>query len=75
MKIRVDHLQTEPQGMRSFDGFNYALMTEGDQGMPWTTGNAKALNQIIVDQPEVFRLIDLFLLPNGDSVRLYYIRR
>ncbi len=73
--IRVDHPQSAANGIRSFDGFNYVLMTEGNQGMPWTTSSARALNKIIVDEHEVFRLISLYPLPNGDYVRLYYIQR
>ncbi len=75
MRIHVDHPQSAANGIHSFDGFNYVLMTERDQGMPWTTASSKALNQIVVDEHEMFRLIDLYPLPNGDSVRLYFIRR
>ncbi len=75
MRIRVDHPQSADGGIHSLDGFNYVVMTEGDQGMPWTTRAAPALNQIIVDEHEVFRLIALYPLPNGASARLYLIQR
>jgi hypothetical protein len=75
MRIRVDHPQSAADGIRSFDAYNYVLMTEGEQGMPWTTSAARALNQIIVDEHEIFRLIELYPLPNGDYVRLYFIKR
>lgn len=75
MRIYVDHPQSAANGIHSFDRFNYVLMTEGEQGMPWTTSAAKALNQIIVDEHEIFRLIELYPLPNGDYVRLYFIQR
>jgi len=73
--LRVDHPQRVQEGIRSFDGFDYVLMTEGDQGISWTTHASLALNRIVVDDPEVFRLVEIFPLPNGDSVRLYFIRR
>ena len=69
--MRVDHLRLPAQGLRTFEGFNYVLMTEGDQGMPWTTSQSRRLNQIIVDEHGIFRLLELFRLPNGDYVRLY----
>jgi hypothetical protein len=46
-------------------------MTEGDQGMAWTTRENRRLNQIIVDEHEVLRIVEHFRLPNGDDVRLY----
>ncbi len=74
MRIHVDHPQSAADGVRSFDGYDYVLMTEGNQGMPWTTSAAGALNKIIVDEHEIFRVIELYPLPNGDYVRLYFIR-
>jgi len=71
----VDHLKRADRGMASFDGFNYVLMTEGDQGMPWTTTASRDLNQIIVDEPRTFRILKMYPLPNGDYVRLYYVHR
>src|SRR4029450_7571129 len=72
--LRVDHPQTAA-AVRSLDGVDYVLMTEGDQGMPWTTLASRSLNQIVVDAPQVFRLVEIFLLPSGDSVRLYSVHR
>ena len=50
-------------------------MTEREQGMSWTTVNSRALNQIVVDNPTIFRLLALYNLPNRDAARLYYIQR
>ncbi len=75
LRIRVDHPQSAANGIHAFDSFNYVLMTEGEQGMPWTTTAASALNKIIVDEHEIFRLIDIYPLPDGDSVRLYFVQR
>jgi hypothetical protein len=74
-RIRIAHLQSAERGFASFDGFNYVLMVEGEQGMAWTTGGSKALNEIVVDSPQIFRLVGLYNLPTGDSVRLYFIQR
>jgi hypothetical protein len=73
MNARVDHPQSAAAGVRSLDGFHYVLMTEGDQGIAWTTGANRDLNQMIVDKPAIFRLLGLYPMPNGDSVRLYHI--
>ncbi len=75
LHVRVDHLVSEPHGVATFDGFDYVVMTERGQGMSWTTLTSRALNQIIVDDPATFRLIKLFLLPDGNCARLYYINR
>jgi hypothetical protein len=73
--VHVSHLKSASKGMNSFEGYNYVLMTEHDQGISWTTGASNALNQIIVDNPGVFRLVELYQLPTGDGARLYYILR
>jgi hypothetical protein len=72
MRIRIQHLQSASEGIDSFRGYNYVLMIEGDQGMPWTTRDSNALNQIIVDNPAIFRLVELYRLPSGDTARLYF---
>jgi hypothetical protein len=73
ISIQARHLRSAADGIDSFRGYNYVLMTERDQGISWTTGASLALNQIIVDHPQVFRLVGLYLLPNGDGARLYFI--
>jgi hypothetical protein len=73
MPVRISHLKSASEGSNSFNGYNYVLMTMGSQGMSWTTVNNGALNQIVVDNPKAFRLVELYALPNGDSARLYYI--
>jgi hypothetical protein len=75
MRIRMRHLQSAAEGINSFNGFNYVLMTERDQGMSWTTGSSGALNKIVVDNPAIFRLVELYKLPNGDAARLYFIQQ
>ena len=72
LPIPVRHLTSATGGIQSFKGYNYVLMTEHDQGISWTTGAGKELNQLIVDNPDVFRLLDLYVLPNGDGARLYF---
>ncbi len=71
----VDHPQSAAGGLRAFDGFSYVLMTEGDQGMPWTTRAGPELNRTIVDRHDTFKILELYPLPNGDSIRLYHIER
>jgi 4-amino-4-deoxy-L-arabinose transferase-like glycosyltransferase len=71
LPVQARHLQSAANGIRSFDGYNYVLMAERDQGMPWTTKLSAAMNQIIVDNHGVFRLMEVYTLPSGDGVRLY----
>ena len=73
--FRVGRPQSAVNGVRSFDGFNYVLTTENDQGMPWTTGDSRLLNQMIAAEPRMFHLLNVYPLPNGDSASLYAIRR
>jgi len=75
MGSTIDHPQSSERGVRSFDGFNYVITTDGDQGMSWTTGESKALNEIVVNENEFFQLLAEFTLPNGDRARLYFVRR
>ena len=71
---RVDHPQSTEKGTGSFDLYNYAVMKEGDQGMPWTTSANAFLNKVILDNPRTFELLGLYPLPDGDYVRLYCVR-
>ncbi len=73
--VRVQHIQSRRAGLNSFDGFDYVVMTERDQGMTWSTATSLALNQTIMDQHQTFLLVETYLLPNGDAARLYRIRR
>jgi len=75
LPVRVDHLKIEPMGIRSFDGFDYVVMTEREQGVSWTTAASQGLNQIIVDNAQTFRLVELYVLPDGNCARLYSIHR
>jgi hypothetical protein len=71
---RVDHPQSAEKATGAFDLYSYAVMKEGDQGMPWTTSTNALLNKVIVDDPRTFDLLGLYPLPDGDSARLYRIR-
>jgi hypothetical protein len=75
MRMPMRHLQSAADGIHAFNGYRYVLMTDGDQGMSWTTVDSSALNKIIVDNPGVFRLIELYRLPNGDTARLYFFEQ
>lgn len=72
--IRTVHLKPGAAGLQSFDGFRYAVMTERQQGVSWTTEQSRGLNKIIVDAPDIFQLLGTYSLPDGNSARLYYIR-
>ena len=72
--LRVDHVRTSGD-IRAFDGFDYALVTEREQGIAWTTRWSSALTQVVFADPALFRLIEVFPLPNGDAARLYAIQR
>jgi hypothetical protein len=73
--FRVDHPQSAKNGVHAFDGYNYAVMTERDQGMPWSTTESGSLNRIVVDEHQTFQLLEVYALPNSDAARLYAIRR
>jgi hypothetical protein len=75
LPVHVEHLRSDPENKKAFDGYDYIVMTEREQGMGWTTSNSLALNQIIVDNPETFRVIGLYLLPDGNCARLYSVQR
>jgi 4-amino-4-deoxy-L-arabinose transferase-like glycosyltransferase len=72
---RIDHLQSAQNGARAFDGFNYVLTTEKDQGMSWTTAESGSLSRVVMNERERFRPIDAYPLPNGDLARLYVVLR
>jgi 4-amino-4-deoxy-L-arabinose transferase-like glycosyltransferase len=75
MPLRVRHLASAAGGLDAFRGCDFTIMSENEQGMPWTTHAAGSLNQFIVDRHDIFKLVGLYRLPNGDAVRLYFIDR
>ena len=75
MPVRVWHLRSAAGGLDAFRGCDFALLSENDQGMPWTTGAAGSLNRFIVDRHDIFKLVGTYRLPNGDAVHLYFIDR
>jgi hypothetical protein len=51
---------------------DYILVSEKDQGWaPNFTKDVDKIDQFILARPESFRLVDRFVLPNGDAIRLY----
>ena len=75
MPMYIGHLQSAAGGLAAFEGYDFAIMSEREQGMPWSTRAAGTLNQFIVDQHDIFKVAAIFSLPNGDAVRLYFIDR
>jgi hypothetical protein len=74
LPARVDHVRSAGDG-GAFDGYDYALVTEREQGIAWTTRHSGALTRLVLADPELFRLVETFGLPDGDAARLYAIQR
>jgi 4-amino-4-deoxy-L-arabinose transferase-like glycosyltransferase len=75
LAMHADQLKADPAGVAAFAGYNYVVVTEGDQGIAWTTHRSRALSQIVVDNPQTFLLAGLYIIPDGNCARLYYIQR
>ena len=73
LHIEAGHPQSALNGIRSFDGFNYIILIEGDQGWAYTTTENLKLNEIVLNHPETFHFLDSFPLPSGAAARLYAI--
>ena len=58
-------------GIHSFEGFNYIILIEGDQGWAYTTTENLKLNEIVLNHPQTFHLLDSYPLPDGAVARLY----
>jgi len=58
----------------AFAANDYVLLSEKDQGfLPFYSSDAKRLNDYVLGHPEVFELVESYVLPNGDAVRLYRV--
>jgi 4-amino-4-deoxy-L-arabinose transferase-like glycosyltransferase len=75
MPMGIGHLQSSAGGLSAFDGYDFVITSENEQGMPWTTQSAGWLNRLIVERPDIFKPIAIYTIPNGDVVRLYVIDR
>jgi 4-amino-4-deoxy-L-arabinose transferase-like glycosyltransferase len=49
---------------------DYVLMSESDQGYAYSS-DLGHMNQNILDRPDNFKMIDRFMIPSGQFVRLY----
>jgi hypothetical protein len=74
ISCQVGRLILTPDGIYPLDTVDYVVTTEGDQGMSWTTTTSRELSRIVEESP-VFQLVVRFPLPEGDSARLYRVRR
>jgi len=72
---RIDHVQVVPAGTRVFEGFDYVVVKDGDQGEPWTTHNSEILNRIVLGEPSAYLQVRRFALPDGSFASLFAIRR
>lgn len=75
MPVRIGHIQFAAGGLSAFDGYDFVIMSETEQGMPWTTQSAGSLNRLIVERHDIFKPVAIYSIPNGDVVRLYFIDR
>src|SRR5262249_45007277 len=57
LPMHFDQLKSASNGLAAFDGFDFAVATASEQGMPWTTHAAGSLNQVIADNREIFKSI------------------
>jgi hypothetical protein len=73
LPIRFGHLMAAQAGLRAFESYDFVILSDGDQGVSWTTHAAGALNRLILDRPEIFKLIASFGLPNNSTAQLYSI--
>jgi len=73
--MRIDHLQFATGGFAAFNKYDFAIMSENDQGMPWSTREAGPLNDVITGRPDIFKIVSMYNLPGGEVVRLYFIDR
>jgi len=73
LPIEAGHPQSALNGIHSFEGFNYIILIEGDQGWAYTTTENLKLNEIVLNHPEPFHFLDSFPLPSGAAARLYAI--
>ena len=63
-----------PAGIVPLEEVDYVLITEGDQGMAWTTMHSIELNKQVAQSPD-FSHVDSFTLPGGQLARLYRVKR
>src|SRR5262249_22173878 len=63
-------------GVNSLGTTDYILMCENDQGYAtlFTNDNPK-LNAYVMEHPDQFLLLERFLLPNADVIRLYKVQK
>jgi 4-amino-4-deoxy-L-arabinose transferase-like glycosyltransferase len=55
---------------------DYIVVSEKDEGFEAGsafTADLRIINRYIKERPDVFRVVDSFLLPNGDMIRLYKV--
>ena len=74
LPVEAGHPQSALEGIHSFEGFNYVVLIEGDQGWAYTTTENLKLNSIVLTHSQTFHFLDSYPLPDGAVARLYAIR-
>ena len=75
LPARIGHIGSAAGGLSAFDGYDFVVTSQMEQGMSWTTRDAESLNQLIVNRPDIFKPISVYRLPTGDAVQLCFIDR
>jgi hypothetical protein len=67
------HTGAGPAHLDSFNGFDFVIITNSDQGMSWTTPEASSLTRFVKTNPSTFHLLATYDLPNHDTAGLYAV--
>src|SRR5262249_22776289 len=73
LPMRLDHLTSEASLLAASKFSDFVIISDGDQGISWTTHAAETLNRFILDRPAIFKPVATFSLPNNDAAHLYFI--
>jgi hypothetical protein len=64
-----------PAGIGRLRLVDFLIVSEGDQGMVWTTGNNELINEYVFARPEEFRILSFATMPDGPALRIYRVEK
>jgi len=76
LKLPCDSVRVywTPVGIVPLEQVDYILITEGDQGMAWTTTHSSELSRYVAQSP-AFTRVGSFSLPGGQMAHLFRVER
>jgi 4-amino-4-deoxy-L-arabinose transferase-like glycosyltransferase len=75
-RLPIDVVRISELGVRGealIDSLDFLIVSEGEQGMVWTTEANTEINDYVFARPDRFMILDFARVPSGPALRIYRV--